>query len=171
MRGPLWIARWVLIAAVALVVASAGFTAVAAWTWWSSGHDPRALARDEALRAGEQAVTTFNTLDFRRADEGFDRWLAVSTGTLHDDLVQQRRDGVPRLAGAATVTEARVLDAAVTELDEQAGTATVIASVEITITRDGAPPVPKHDRIEARLNRADGGWKLGEIGQVAVSVP
>ncbi|GAA2796191.1 hypothetical protein [Saccharopolyspora taberi] len=166
-----WLGRRVLVIAIALVVIAAGFTAVAGWKWAMVGHEPRAVARDEALRAGEQAIATFNTLDSRRVDEGFDRWLAVSTGTLHQELTQQRGDGVPRLAATSTVTEARVLDAAVTELDEQAGTATVIASVEITVARDGAPPVPKHDRIEARLTRTGSGWKLGGIGQVAVAVP
>ncbi|MER6993127.1 hypothetical protein ABT337_24260 [Saccharopolyspora hirsuta] len=170
MRAPLWTSRWPVVVATALVVLSAVFAATAGWAWWASAR-AREVARDDALRAGEQAVVAFNTLDSRRAEEGFDRWLAISTGALHDDLARQRGDAVRRLAGTAAATGAGVLDAAVTELDEVAGTAVVIASVEVEISREGAPPGRKVDRIEARLVRTGAGWKLGAIGQVAVAAP
>ncbi|EQD82414.1 hypothetical protein N599_30770 [Saccharopolyspora erythraea D] len=160
-------------AAVALFVFAVCLTGATAASWWSAEHDEEVLrgaARQEALLAGEQVVAAFNTLDYRRVDEGFDRWLALSTGPLHEELSRQRRDGRERLVATAAVTEARVLDAAVTELDERAGTATVIASVEVVVTRDGAPPEPKHDRIQAGLTRTESGWKVSWIGQVPIAV-
>lgn len=65
----------------------------------------------------------------------------------------------------------RVVNAAVTDLDDD--TATVIAAVEVTV-RDGkdadAEPTVKRNRFSADLVRAGGTWKLESLQQVAVDL-
>ena len=74
------------------------------------------------------------------------------------------------IVAAKSVTTAKVLDAAVVSLDPNAGSATVIASVEITVTPDGGTAVVKRERLRAELTRVGSAWKVGQIGQVGVTV-
>lgn len=128
-----------------------------------------AKTRDEATVAGEQAIRTMNTLDYHKADEGIDRWLAVSTGTLHDDIVARRANSKKAIDDAKTVTEAEVLSSALTELDVRAGKATMIAAVKVTVMPDGKQPEAKYLRAQGTLQRTDTGWKLSGFGNVDIA--
>lgn len=155
-------------AAVAVAVGAAGWFG---YTWWDAAHDDgvhRAVARDEALQAGQRGIAGFNTLDFRQAAAGYDRWVGLSTGELHDELVKDAEASKKRISDGKTVSEAKILDAAVTDLDDTAGTAKVIAAVEIVVTPDGGGPSTKRNRFQAALVRTGDGWKLDGLGQVPV---
>ena len=164
-RGP----SPVLLGAIALAVAAA---AVAAWfavSWISAAGDDslgRAKARDEVDRVARQAIITFHTLDYRKVDEGLDRWMNASTGALHDDVVGRRDSSKQAIEQAKTVTSGNVLSLAVTDLNEFDGKATVIAAVEVTVTPEGKQPEKKYLRIQGALDRTGDGWKLSGIGQV-----
>jgi Mce-associated membrane protein len=123
-------------------------------------------ARDEVRRSGEADIVTFNTMDYQHVDESFDNWEKVSTGELHSEVVAHRASGKQTVENAKTRTTATILTAAVTQLDERAGSATMIAALRLEVTVEGGQPTPKHQRIQATLQRTDGGWKLSGINYV-----
>jgi Mce-associated membrane protein len=154
--------------AIVLVVAAAAFATWAGWSWWRASDTAGAYAasREEVLRVGEQGIANLTTLDYRKVDEGLDRWLESATGTLRDSLAQGRDDSRKQLEAGKSTTEGKVVDASVTELESD--TAQVIAAVEITVTPEGGSPVVKRNRFEAGLSRTDSGWKLSSLRAVSV---
>ncbi len=163
--------RWTLLALVlvAAALASAGWFG---WSWYSAAHDDAlsySRTRDDVLRAGEQAIQNLNTLDYRTAQQGIRVWEDSTTGDLHNQLVSGSSTFLDQIAAAKTVTVAKVLDGAVTELDEHAGKASVIVAVDITVTPETGQPTDKRERLSGQLTRTSTGWKLSAVGQVPVS--
>ena len=158
-----------LLGAVALVVAAA---VVATWfgiAWikaGSSGSLSRAKERDEVDRVARSAIVTFNTLDYHNVEEGLSNWEAASTGPLHDEVVGRKDSTKAALNAAKTVTAAKVLALAVTDLNEFDGTATVIAAIDVKVHPEGKPVEDKYLRIQGALQRTGDGWKLSGIGPV-----
>lgn len=158
-------------AGVALVVAAAACAAYFGWSWYDAAHDEAlrfSRTRDAVLRAAEQGVQNLNTLDYRKVGEGFARWEASSTGDLHDQLVKGRAQFEAQVRQARTVTTARILEGAVTELDARAGKAGVIVALQITVTPPNGRPTTKPSRMRAQLTRTPSGWKLSALGQAPV---
>ena len=154
-----------------LVVLAAVFAAWGGWSWWSAAHDDSrsfALERQAVTQAAQHDVATRNTLDYRKVDDGLKSWLAVSTGTLHDQLAQTAQANKNQLAQARTVTTAHVVDTAVTALDQRAGTAKLIAAVQLDVTPDGGKQTSKRTRFEADLTRTDAGWRVSALAPVQV---
>lgn len=156
------------VVAIVLVAAAAVFAAWAGWRWSSAAGEAGAYAssRQEVLDVGQQGIANLTTLDYKHVDEGLDRWLASSTGTLRDSLAQGRDDSRKQLQDGKSSTVGKVTDAAVTELDSN--TAQVIAAVEITVTPEGGQPEVRRNRIEAGLTHTDTGWKLSSMRTVQV---
>jgi len=170
--------RVVMIIAIVLVVVAAGLAGWFGVAWYSSAADDDnaySRTREEVRAIGSSLIVTLTTLDYQSADAGFDRWLAASTGDVRDQLVASREQNKNAITAARTRTTARVLDAAVTELNPQQHTATIIAAVEATVVQDqdGKSPttVPKRMRLRAVLTDLDGGWKVEKIGQVDFEQP
>lgn len=158
-----------LAVAIALVVIAAGFVAWTGWSWYHSGHSGSvagARVRDQVLREGQQAVQNFNTLDYRRLDQGLNLWESSSTGTLRREITSGRAQFEQQIRKARTVTTATVLDAALTSLDQQAGTANIIVALQITVKPQAGSPTTKQSRLEGTLRRTSSGWKLSALGQV-----
>lgn len=156
----------VMLGVVVLALAFAGW---GGWTWWQASRDDSlayATARDEVLAAGRTHVATLTTLDYHDVDGGIDKWLAVSTGALRDELAATDATVRRQLTDNATVATGRVLDAAVSELDTRAGAAKLLVSVEISTAKDGSPPASKRNRFVAGMSRVDGAWKLSALDQV-----
>lgn len=161
-----------------LVAAAIALTAVAAvaagWGGWSryeAAHDDSAAyaqARDDALAAGEQAVQNMNTLDHATVDKGLDSWEDSTTGDLHKQLVDGRDGFVKQIEAARTVSTAKVLSGAVTELDERAGRAGVMVALRVTVTAPEGKPAVKESRMLGQLSRTAEGWKLSALGQAPV---
>lgn len=155
-----------VLAAFVLALAFAGW---GGWTWLRATSDDSigyAATRDEVLATGREQVATLTTLDYHDVDAGIDRWLAVSTGGLRDELAATDEATRKSLTDGATVATGRVLDAAVSELDERSGTAKLLVSVEISTAREGAPPAAKRNRFVAAMSRTEDGWKLSALDQV-----
>ena len=123
-------------------------------------------ARDAALDAARRAVVVMNTVDYHSVDAGLDQWLDVTTGSLHDEVVSGRAESKKAIQNAKSVTKAKVLGAAVQEVDERADTATVLVSLHVDVSIGGAPPTSKFMRIRATMLRTEKGWKMDGIGQV-----
>lgn len=162
---------WVPWAVLALSLAIAGSGLFA---WRSAVTDDGialAKSRDAVLIAATQHITTLNSLDYRDVDAGLKGWAAVTTGTLHDQLVQVDEENRQLLADQKKISVGKVVDAALTSLDDR--TATVIAAVEITVTDDakaGSEPTVKRNRFSADLVNVKGTWKLENLQQVAVNL-
>lgn len=163
--------RWLLVALVlvGVLVMVSGLVA-----WWHADHDSqadRAAVRDVVLIAATSDIETMNTLDYRHIDAGLAGWRAVTTGTLHDQLTQVSAQDRALLAQQQKISTGKVVDAAVVDLG--GSTATVIASVEVTV-RDGADaaaqPTVKRNRFTADMVNIGGTWKLETLDQVAVSM-
>ncbi|SFO80598.1 Mce-associated membrane protein [Amycolatopsis arida] len=159
-------------AAAGAVVVAAAFAAWAAWSWVTAAGDPAvtaARARDEALRAGTEHVAVLSSLDHRRVDEGIARWLAVSTGPLREKLAATSEETKRALRADRTVATATVLDAGVGELGPRGDSATLLASVETSLAREGQPPASTRNRFLVRMQRTDAGWRVRELERIPVA--
>jgi Mce-associated membrane protein len=150
--------------------------ALAVVTWSrASGHDDEAVARadlrDTVLITARSHIETMNTLDHREITDGLAAWETVSTGTLKDQIVATSEETKLLMADQGKISTGKVVDAAVVDLTVD--TATVIASVEVTV-RDGldlaAEPVVKRNRFAADLVRIGDDWLLEALDQVAVDL-
>ncbi|GLZ05758.1 hypothetical protein Acsp03_32240 [Actinomadura sp. NBRC 104412] len=153
-----------LVLAVLALLSAAWF----GWSWYGAAHDESlrfSETRDEVLRAGEQAVLNLNTLDYRDLNTGLKLWQDSSTSELYQQIVQGRAAFEREVKKAKTITSAKVLDAAVTELDQHAGKASVIVGVQITVTPPKGEPVVKKTRLMGELTRTATGWKLSALAQ------
>jgi len=166
-KVPRW-RRFVLPAAAALVFA------VGAFLWWSAANDEQlsqAEVRDEVLIAATQHIETMNTLDYREVDAGIEAWMNVTTGTLHDQLAQVGDEERQLLADQKKISTGKVVDSAVFSLDGD--TATVVASVEVTVKDDADPaaePTLKRNRFSADAVKVGDEWLLENLQQVAVNL-
>ncbi|MFB8773302.1 nuclear transport factor 2 family protein [Streptomyces broussonetiae] len=161
----------VTVIALALTLVAGGFAAWAGRSWYDAAHDDSAAyaeQRDRALAAGEQAVQNLNTLDHRDLDRGLDLWESSTTGELHDQLVDGRTEFAAQVKEAKTVTTAKVLSGAVTELDDRAGRARVLVALRVTVRTPGEASTDKDSRLLGELTRTDGRWKLSALGQAPV---
>ena len=155
--------------AIALVVIAAGFAGWAGWSWYQARHSGSvagARLRDEVLREGQQAVQDFNTLDYRRLDQGLNLWESSSTGTLHREIVSGRTQFEQQIRKSRTVTSATVLEAALTSLDQRAHTANIFVALQITVKPQAGAASTKQSRLEGTLQQTSSGWKLSALGQV-----
>ncbi|MEV3853287.1 nuclear transport factor 2 family protein [Streptomyces sp. NPDC050095] len=160
-----------IVAALALTLLAGGVAAWAGRSWYGAAHDDTAsyaTARDDALEAGEQAVQNLNTLDHRKLGPGLDLWESSTTGDLHSQLVKGRAEFTKQVESARTVSTAKVLSGAVTELDERAGRARVMVALRVTVTATGQKATDKDSRMLGELTRTDGHWKLSALAQAPV---
>ncbi|MFI0899341.1 hypothetical protein [Streptomyces sp. NPDC020983] len=153
-------------AAVAAVVCALG-----AWSYAdTSGDDALSYgkARDAALADGRGDIARLNTVDAAHAAGDLTRWLAVTTGPLHDRLSSTHAADTATVQRSGTSTRGEVTDAALTELDTRAGTAKLIATVEVRVTPASGAATTDRKRFEAGLARTGDGWKLTALTAVPV---
>ena len=166
-----WLAEPVVAAALVLAILAALFAAWSGWSWYrasTAGPPPDAQLRDQALQAGEQAVQNFNTLDYRKVAAGLALWEQSSTGPLRAEISKGRAQFEQQIQQTKTITTARILDGALTALNPQAGTASIIVAVQITVTPASGSPVTKQIRLVGTLAKTASGWKLSQLGQLPV---
>jgi len=168
---PGWIRRPVTIY-TAIVAAAAIFAGYALVAWINAGNDESvhyAKARDAVLLDARQDIVVLNTLDYRKVDAGLKSWLDASTGDLHEQIANVTATDKKDLVNAKKISSGKVIDVAVTELDNRAGSATVIATVETSVSPSNGTP-PKRNRFSATLARDGSSWKLSDLQQVAVNL-
>jgi Mce-associated membrane protein len=162
-----------LLSAIGLLVACVAFLVVGVVVHVrDSGPAPvsASTVRDAALLAARQDIVVLNSLDYRNVDQGLSRWLAASTGTLHASFEHITAADRKRITDAKSVTTARIVEAAVVSQDAANGSATVIASVELTVTPPSGKAVIKRERQQADVTRLGGVWKVSALQQVGVTV-
>ncbi|MEU5837226.1 hypothetical protein ABZ820_26640 [Streptomyces diacarni] len=162
-RGAAWPAGALLVALL--------FCAVSAWLYWSAHTDDDlayARARDQALAAGRTHLATLNSIDAKHIAAGLREWREATTGPLREQLRRDENKSADTLEERGTSARARVTDAALTGLDDTAGTAELIATVRITTTTRSGAPAADRKRMAAGLERTDDGWKLTSLAPVPV---
>lgn len=167
-----WAAHRALFAAAALVVVAAANAGWFGWRWAVAAHDDaltRARTRDEVLRVGETEACDLSTVDYRDPRAGLDRWEKATTGVLHDQLVAGAADFLTKVRQAGVVTVARVVEGALREFDERAGTASVIVAVDVSVTPEDQPSTDKREALRGQLIRTADGWKVSQIDEVPVT--
>jgi hypothetical protein len=154
-----------------LLVAALLFCAFSGWIYWTAHSDEDlaySRARDRALVQGRAHITTLNSIEVRRIGPGLRAWRETATGPLREELRRGEKKSAQTLRERGTSARARVTDAALTELDDRAGTAALIATVQIKTTTRGGTPASDRKRFEAGLERTDEGWKLTSLTPVPV---
>ncbi len=156
-----------------LTVLTVVAVATAAWfgvAWVSAAQDDglaQAQQRDAVLRAAEQGLVTLHTIDHREAERDVAAWLDVTTGGLHRDLAGDQAGQVEQARQTKTVASAELLRAAVTELNAHAGTARMIAVLEVRLATRGEKASTGRKRVNADLVRRDGQWQISAVEAAA----
>lgn len=159
-----WLVPAILVVAL---LACAGFGSA----WALGANDAgtqRAELRDDALQGGRKAVSAFNSMDHRDIEGGLDRWEAHSTGALREEVRNGREPFTEQIEKAKTITNAKVLDAGITELDEAGQKATMLAVVEMNVQAEEQQPSSKRQRYRAELAHEGDDWKLSRLSLVPV---
>jgi Mce-associated membrane protein len=159
--------RTLLAAVAGLAVLAAGVGGV---SWWQAATDSDvqlARTRDVVLDAGSRALVDLNTIAPDDAEAGLDRWERSATGPLLEDLEGKREQNLAAVRAAGTSTSARLLRAAVTEVD--AGRAHMIAALEVAETGKDGQVTPKRSRLDAELASTPEGWKVTAVEVVGIS--
>ncbi|WP_256107175.1 hypothetical protein [Streptomyces sp. ODS05-4] len=152
---------WAALALAALLCAAAGGAYLR-----TAGDGDRSYAhtRDTALDTGRRQVEKLSSVDPERAAESRTGWLTAATGALRDQLARAKPPAADAPAARATVTAA-----ALTALDERAGTAVLIATAEVETTPPGGRATTDRRRLEADLTRTADGWKVSALTAVPVA--
>lgn len=148
---------------VAVVLATSGVDKTAEPSRKADPDAGLAAARDAAIEAGAEAAKTLNTLDYTNLEEGLDRWEAVTTGDLHEELVSRRAAGGTELADARTRTEATVRTAALAEFDAREGTARLLVALDVDIRPENGEARTSQLRLSLTLAETADGWKASGI--------
>ncbi|MET8171411.1 hypothetical protein [Streptomyces clavifer] len=159
---------WAALLAAVLVCALGGWSYTAA-----RGDETLAYAksRDAALADGKRHLARLTTMDGKDAagvDSGLEAWLAASTGPLQDRLRSTRKKDAGDIVSAGATARGKVTDAALTALDERAGTAALIATVDVAVTPRTGKAGTERKRFEATLARTGDGWKIKALDAIPV---
>ncbi|HWJ11652.1 MAG TPA: hypothetical protein VNS46_19890 [Nocardioides sp.] len=155
----------------ALLVALVASMAACGIVVWQHGHqEPSALqqradTRDEARAAALRDVEALMSADHSDPAGTFETWSAVTTGRLHAQLTDRRRSILKRLKATQEVTAVRTVEAALSSWDEEAGTARLLAVLELRTTSKDKPST-RTVRYLAMTQRVDGRWLLSAVQQV-----
>ncbi|MEU1124510.1 hypothetical protein ABZ371_13320 [Streptomyces sp. NPDC005899] len=156
----------------ALLFTAALVCALGVWSYAQARGDDSlayAKARDAALADGRRHLARLNTMDGKDAgsvDAGLTAWLGSSTGALHDRLANTRKKDAASLTRSGATARGKVTDAALTALDERAGTAVLIATVDVGITERGGKGGTERKRFEVTLARTGEGWKVRALDAI-----
>ena len=159
-------AYWVVPLCAAAATVCLVFVLISGLVYWRDQHaSARAVARtrDDVLAAARADIATVNTLDYHDGLSAVRRWSAVTAGALHAQLVQRRYAVARAISSARISTSAVVSDPTVTTLDVNHGTATVLASVELTKMPVTGPSVIDSHRVTASMIRVRSTWLLADL--------
>ncbi len=166
-RNPLVVAGAALVAVA--VVAAAVFGVL----WLTASHNTSlavARERDQALQAAEQGSINLTTLDYRHVAQGLARWKDSTTGTLHTQFTSGSLVSTftKQAQQARSVTTGKVAEGVITELDTQAGKASALVIMNVSVSVNGAKPTQKLVPLQWDLTLTKTGWKLsGATGSSA----
>lgn len=159
--------------------ALAGLAAVAVllagwegYSWWSTSRATSNTidARDSALRAAMELAVTLQTVEPNHPEESMRSWQQASTGALLQKLQSDANTYLAELRKTPSTSQATVVDAALTDVDAAAGTATVITALDVSqaalVNGVAGAPTTRQLRVKLALVRTDQGWKVASSGLI-----
>lgn len=152
-----------LLVLTVLVALTAGWFG---YSWVSAATDDDlsyGRERDAVLGAASRGLVVLHTMDYRRAAADFGEWQSVSAGRLRSDLAGDREGQLKRAKSGEVISSARPVRVAVTELDGYAGTARVIAVLDVALTAKGHKATDTRRRMNAGLVRTPAGWRVSSV--------
>lgn len=164
--GPLRVATTVVTVLVVLSCVAAGWYGV---SWYRAAHDSSldlAQTRDTVLRSAQQAAINLNTMDHRSVERGLDLWEQSATGDVLEEFRDNRDGYAQAITEARLRTEATVVDGAVAELDDRAGTARVLIGLDVTVIPDQGERSVARQRLHLEMRRTEAGWKVHLIAPI-----
>lgn len=160
-----------LVIAGAVLVTIAAVCAIVFGMLWANTAHSASLAfsrmRDAALQAAEQGSINLTTLDYRNVNQGLDRWKQSTTGTLYSQLTSGSLVSTftKQAQQAKSITTGKVLDGVITDLNQQAGKASALIYMQVTVSASGGKPTQKLVPLQWDLTLTGGAWKLSGIPQ------
>jgi Mce-associated membrane protein len=173
--GSRWGTGGKALVAVAAVLALVGVGAGGwfGYSWWSAVRHNSTSAvqlRDSAVEAAKQLAVTLQTVDPAQPAQAYQAWKDAATGPLLAKLSQDEQNNVNQLKKAPTRSFATPVEAALSALNTDEGTATAIIALDVTqaaVTNGVAgPPTVKQLRVKLSLARTDAGWKVSNSGLI-----
>lgn len=153
-----------------LLTLSAGGCAYLGWRQWDDAAATEtpsgAAARDAAWSGTVDAVEALLSADYHEAGASLDRWTAVTTGRLHARLSSERSSLADELEHNKEVTTAEVVESGMTSWDETAGTARVLAVINLTTHAGRTEERTTVVRYLVMAQRIDSRWKLSAVQQI-----
>ncbi|WP_051581483.1 hypothetical protein [Pseudonocardia acaciae] len=142
--------------------------------WWnatSGTTSETATTREDALAAARQIAVNLQTLDYRTVDKGLDTWASSVTGPMLDELTKNRQQYADKVRTAQTTTTAKLVDAALSDLDVAGGKASAVAAVDVSTVRtvNGAPSPPETKQVRVKIDLVrtpDAGWKASAASPI-----
>lgn len=135
-------------------------------SWVSAAQDSEldyARERDAVYEAASSGLVVLHTVDHRTAERDVDRWIDVTGAELRSDLKGDRDGQLERARRSKAVSSAELVRAAVTELDNHAGKARVIAVVDVRLASNDGKASTDRRRMNAELVRGPYGWKITTV--------
>jgi hypothetical protein len=127
---------------------------------------PVGTTRDDSLRIAEEAAPALNTLDYKTLQQGLDRWEALATAPLLDELKSKRAGLASTVEKAKTASTAKVLAAAVSKVSLDASSADVLVLVEVKTTDAKNASTVKQLRQRLTVAQTAQGWKISAIATI-----
>jgi Mce-associated membrane protein len=134
--------------------------------WWAArpaADANPARAREAALADGRADLTALSSADGAAASGSLRAWLAATTGTLHDGLQRGSATSLSELTSSGTDARGSVTAAALTALDPDHGTATLLATLSVQVSATGTTEQTQQRGVQAQLVRTGGDWKVSAL--------
>lgn len=159
-RGP----NWLLFGALAILLAGLVCAVIFGLRWYRAGtSDAKSISesRDSAVVTAQQFATDFTSLDYRHLDAYKKALQSVTDGPLYNSLAQRIDQGSKQITSAKLVVTSKIApnQAAATQLDDHAGTASVMVVVTSTPTTNGKVGTANRVPLLVQLTKINGQWK------------
>lgn len=163
----------VRLATVLVAALTVGMVACSVLLWQQTQEQPNPARQKAEARDATHAATVRNLEALMAADHGdatgtFERWTTATTGRLHAQLGGERRAITRRLRSTEEVTTARTVEAALTSWDDAAGTARLLAVLELSTTSTEGE-TKRTVRYLAMAQRVEGRWLLSAVQQLGAT--
>lgn len=159
-----------VIAVIALIAGatSAGWYGIQWVKDASSSAGETARVRDQALADARQAAINLTTVDSADVQRTLSNWDSVVTGDLATQFSTSRSQLAQQLTVNPGSTQVSLVNAALSALDVNAGTATALIFADVTTTKSaGGNPVAQRFALNMTVQRTDNGWKASGLQSLA----
>ncbi|AQA21571.1 putative mce associated protein Mas4A [Rhodococcus sp. MTM3W5.2] len=159
-------------ALAAVSVLAIGALVAAVWFGFGWGHalfsdKPAAAARDDALTGARQAAINLNTVDSGNLDQTFANMESSITGDeMLNALAETKDQMAEQVKQTGAKSEAHVLDAALTAMSRDEGTANSLVVLTTTTTWPNKPTSKVKITMRIGLTDVDGVWKASKVENV-----